>query len=374
MRKIAIIFTFLLVVTSVAASNDSIMSGVISSRTNPEGIPKKSWFKRTVENLADVFTPQLDTTYIEENPYNFQVMLQGNMTDDDFTVSSSDAFSMHLAPQKHYSITPFAGWRWLFFGYTFNINLLEIEKDKVNINTTIYTPAVFADVVIRNLGADYRLRSLNIDGKDMHAADGMEVEGLDIDVLSANVQYALNNKRYSLQAAFNQNNKQLRSAGSLVFGLGYNCTKVSLNWDEFQKSLDKVTNNNPEYKLHSDRELYNNVTYKSIPFSVGYGYNWVFAKNWLAAGLVSGSLSYMWQKGEAKEDPTLGDVFHDFDVSNFTIGGNARVGLIWTNTKWFAGGSYVFHTYHFHDRGIQMNNFFQKAYLYVGFNFWPRKR
>jgi len=81
-------------------------------------------------------------------------------------------------------------------------------------------------------------------------------------------QYVFNGDKFSYQAAFNQNERQLKSVGSLLLGGGVYY-----------------------FDIQSDGSLEPNMqkTMRSTQFGVniGYSYNWVISKSWL----VNGSLS-----------------------------------------------------------------------------------
>jgi hypothetical protein len=78
-------------------------------------------------------------------------------------------------------------------------------------------------------------------------------------------QYVFNNKKYSYKAAFDQNEKQLKSAGSLLAGMGVYYTQI-----------------------RSDSSFYHNEkhTLQNFQFgiSAGYAYTWVIDKKWFLNG------------------------------------------------------------------------------------------
>jgi hypothetical protein len=268
---------------------------------------------------------------------------------------------------------PFFGWRWLFFGYVFNVNTIRVSSNNIDINTTLYTPAIAIDLVYRKLGDGYTLRSMHSGEYDATSMlEGMEVDGLDIDIMSINTYYVVNKRKYSHQAAFNQTNRQLQNAGSWIFGTGYNRCGVSMDWNAFKKQVKKKTKGDERYMPKDSSLVFNKMSYRSIPLSVGYGYNWVFAKNWLFGAQMLGSLSYMWSRGDSY-NASLKNMVKDFKISNFTFDGTLRLGLVWNNAKWFAGASAIYHTYHYHQDKLRADNIFGQLNIYVGYNFWRKK-
>ncbi len=85
-------------------------------------------------------------------------------------------------------------------------------------------------------------------------------------------QYLLNNKKFSYRAAFDQNEKQLLSAGSFIVGLGVYYFNV--------KSDSSFT-----YK--------NSNSIRSFQWGIngGYAYNWVIKKNLLIGGSITAGLN-----------------------------------------------------------------------------------
>jgi hypothetical protein len=48
------------------------------------------------------------------------------------------------------------------------------------------------------------------------------------------------------------------------------------------------------------------------------------------------------------------------------------MGIVWNNTRWYAGTSAVFHTYNYSKSQFSTNNMFGNVNFYVGFNFGKR--
>ena len=110
------------------------------------------------------------------------------------------------------------------------------------------------------------------------------------------------------------------------------------------------------------------IKYRDISASVGYAYNWVFARNWLLCSSLSLALAYKESYSEQESIQTKG-----FDFSNFNIDGIGRFGVVWNNTKWYAGASAIVRTYNYHKSRFVTNNIFGDLNVYVGLNFGKRK-
>lgn len=85
--------------------------------------------------------------------------------------------------------------------------------------------------------------------------------------------YVLRNKRFSLGAAFEQSERQIKSAGSLLLGSGFYYHKIVPDASQ-QQSLPKAFDN---YQMGAN---------------IGYAYSWVVSPRWLLAGMVSAGVNF----------------------------------------------------------------------------------
>ena len=363
----------LLIIYICVAATDVMAQEVDTIADNH--IDRRRGVAKALSSVIGFFSPQPDSNYIESQKYNLTAMAQVTNTDDHFVLTGRSDNSIAFSPARRVKVGPYFGWRWLFFGYTFNIKDFDISHSDIDINTSIYTPAVGVDFLYRKLGGGYQIRDFSLEGiGKIDMFDGMTTNSLDIDIFFLNVFYALNSRRYSHQAVFNQTNRQIHSAGSWIVGTGYNQCRVTMDWVRFHEELNhKLPDKGESYEYNDSALFFRSLSYRSMPFSLGYGYNYAFAKNWCAGLQVLGSLSYMWSKGDAYDDKVFIDsIIKDFSFSNFTFDGTIRLGVVWNNSRWFAGANVIYHTYHYHESHLQADNIFGTLNFYVGFNFWRR--
>lgn len=123
--------------------------------------------------------------------------------------------------------------------------------------------------------------------------------------------------------------------------------------------------------------MFNSIRYIDINASVGYAYNWVFARNWLFCASLSLAMGYKKAKGEtmndAYQDLQNNSVSKGFDFKNFNFDGVGRFGLVWNNTRWYAGASAIVKAYNYKKPQFEATNVFGDVYVYVGLNFGTRK-
>jgi hypothetical protein len=136
------------------------------------------------------------------------------------------------------------------------------------------------------------------------------------------------------------------------------------------ENLQKLVEEKGDISVKLDSSLmFNEVKYFDINASVGYAYNWVFAKNCLFCASLSMALAYKNSQGETATKEERG-----FDFHNFNIDGIGRFGVVWNNTQWYAGASAIIRSYNYHKSRFSANNIFGSLNFYVGYNFGKRKR
>ena len=91
-------------------------------------------FTRVFRNFNDI-----DTRYVEPQHYNYTTMLQTTYTYEAYTIKSESGQSFTLAPEPSLKIGPYIGWRWLFLGYTFDVNHLESNNKKTEFDLSLYS-------------------------------------------------------------------------------------------------------------------------------------------------------------------------------------------------------------------------------------------
>ena len=202
------------------------------------------------------------------------------------------------------------------------------------------------------------------------AMNGIPFGGLTSSIKGFNAYYIFNHHRFSYPAAFSQSTVQRRSAGSWLAGLGYTNHTLLMDWQSLNSMMEKklgetIFDNVLDSTLQSGK-----VKYTDMSLSVGYAYNWVFAHNWLLAASLSVALAYNQSQGQLRHKFIN---FKDFSSKNVNLDGISRFGLVYNNSRWYAGLSAIFHAYNYRRANFSTNNIFGNINLYVGFNFGRRK-
>lgn len=327
--------------------------------------------RRFIDRLYDIVKDfsRVDTNYVEPMHYNFQAMVQNINTYETYTLRGKSGQKISLAPEPTYRVGPYIGWRWIFLGYTLDLKNMSFEKQKKEFDLSLYSAQVGIDIYYRQTGNDYKIRELDLgSGNDAVQIKNVPFSGFEASIKGFDLYYIFNHKRFSYPAAFNQSTTQRRSCGSPLVGIGY--TKQRLNLDG-QALMDVVEQKSPSSSQLIDTTFVGaKVDYTDFSVSAGYAYNYVFARNWLLAASIALDAAY---KKSAGEQLKTRFSLKEFSFSNFNIDATSRFGIVWTDTKYFAGASAIFHAYNYHKSRFSTNSVFGNVKIYAGFNFGLKK-
>ena len=308
--------------------------------------------------------------YIEPPHYEFTIMAQVTRTYESFDLGSNGQ-SVSFSPDSQTRIGPYFGWRWFFGGYTFdikNFNIFNFNKSaRKEFDLSIYSSQIGIDWFYRRTGSDYKIRDVKLGyGIDKGLFEGVPFSGVNVGITGVNVYYIFNHGRFSYPAAFSQSTCQKVSCGSWMAGAGYTRNTLDLDFESLNKTLSSRLNNGQEVKI--DSSLAFNVKYSDFSLSLGYAYNWVFAKNMLFCASIQGALAYKTSYGKTADEKK------GFDFAKVNFDGIGRFAVVYNNTDWFAGCSAILHTNNYRTSRFKANNIFGSFNAYVGFYFKLKSR
>ena len=139
--------------------------------------------------------------------------------------------------------------------------------------------------------------------------------------------YFFNKRKYSVRSSFNFYERQLRSAGSISIQTSYN---------RFSLKADSLIYNLSQYPSFGDAGNFNQMSYYIISLAPGYGYNYVFHKNFFLSSSVNVGPSFQFFNYEigAKGNRVV-------EVRPYL---NWRVGVGFNSERFFAGVNYSYQT------------------------------
>ena len=309
---------------------------------------------------------RLDERYIEPQHYVFAAMLQTTYNYERYSLSGGDQ-SITMKPDRNLRVGPYAGWKWVFLGYCFELGNLNFGGGRREFDFSMYSSQIGIDLFYRRTGQDYKLKQVNFGNADMSELEDQPFNGIEVGITGANIYYIFNHGRFSYPAAFSQSTIQKISCGSWLAGVGYTRHSLDFDSDQLQDLIDSKFGKNAilvDSGLRVDE-----VRYYDLSISGGYAYNWVFAKNWLLGSSVQLALGYKRTYGDME-----GNTRGGFTFKNMNIDGVGRFGLVYNNMRWYAGASAIVHTYNYSMSRFRTNNTFGSLNVYVGCNFGLKKK
>ncbi|PJI26417.1 DUF4421 domain-containing protein [Prevotella intermedia] len=335
----------------------------------------KRWFHRHLRNIGKTMGKMndIDTTYIEPQRYNFTAMIQNTNNFEVYVLNNQQRHHLTLAPEPAIRIGPYLGWRWIFLGYTIDIKhpfFNSTEQKRKEFDLSLYSSKIGFDLYYRKTGQDFKIRRLSMDDKiDTTPLEGMSFDGVESTVKGFNIYYIFNHRRFSYPAAFSQSTTQRKSAGSPLIGIGYTKHTLKFDWAEFYRLAFKHLKMNGKIEDIENLLETEEIRYTNISVSGGYAYNYVFAHNWLLAASATIGLAYKHSGGKILEDNFS---LRRIISNNINFIGTTRFGVVWNNTKWYAGTSLIMHSFSYHREHFSTRNLFGNLNFYVGMNFGKR--
>ena len=348
MKRVLLVFLLCIVGLSASAEDDDSL-GII---------------RRTVRGFD-----RLDNAYIEPQHYEFTVMAQLTRTYENFAIASNNQ-SITLAPDGLTKIGPYFGWRWFFLGYTFDIKNIGFSQNglRKEFDLSIYTSQVGIDIFYRRTGNDYKIRDVRLGrGIDGSLFEGVPFDGVNVGITGASAYYIFNHGKFSYPAAFSQSTCQKISCGSWLAGIGFTKNTLSMDYDKLELVLKQHIDRQHELKLDSGM-MFHDTEYNDFIISGGYAYNWVFAKDWLFCA--SGQLAACYKSSNGQ----VADEKSGFSFDKVNLDGIGRFGLVYNNTRWYAGCSAILRTNNYRTPRFKANNIFGSLNFYVGYNFMLKKK
>lgn len=331
-----------------------------------DGVDKvKRGVKRGVKRLQEV-----DTLYIQPNLYNYAAMVQNTNYWQKYRFTAEDNRGNHqqieISPRSSFKIGPYFGWRWLFLGYTFDVGNIGKATQNTEFSLSLYSAKIGGDLVIIRNKSDFEIgNTKGFRGVNRNQLKGTPFNGLKAYSTMVNIYYIFNHRKFSYPAAYAQSTIQRISAGSFILGLRYDHHKIHFDYRQLPQSLLFTPGGN---ELLMDEMKMDKIHYYNASLSFGYSYNWVIARNLLLNLSLTPAIGYKKTKGEPWEKDVLID-----DIKSFNIDFTSRAGLVWNNSKYYIGTSFINYIYGYNRGYFNLRNSISYLNFYVGFNFHQRK-
>lgn len=335
--------------------NDSIQEDSVTT-------PKPSAFKRAIKKFMNF--SDFDTLYISPNRYNYALMATHFSNFEYYSVTSEfpQPQKLSFSPNPHNKIGLYFGWRWIFLGWSVDIDDIYRKTNRKNKGTefdlSLYSSKLGVDIFYRRTGNNYKIHKIRGFYDEIPSDYSEDFSGLKVDIKGLNLYYIFNNRKFSYPAAFSQSTNQRRNAGTFI--AGFSISKHNLDFDYQQLPAYIQERMNPGMKV-------NKIKYTNANISFGYAYNWVFARNCLACLSLTPAIAY--KASDVDAETQEGKAWY----SKFNLDFLLRAGVVYNNGKYFVGTSFVGKNYNYHRNNFSLDNGFDTLQVYVGFNFHLRK-
>lgn len=335
--------------------NDSIQEDSVTT-------PKPSAFKRAIKKFMNF--SDFDTLYISPNRYNYALMATHFSNFEYYSVTSEfpQPQKLSFSPNPHNKIGLYFGWRWIFLGWSVDIDDIYRKTNRKNKGTefdlSLYSSKLGVDIFYRRTGNNYKIHKIRGFYDEIPSDYSEDFSGLKVDIKGLNLYYIFNNRKFSYPAAFSQSPNQRRNAGTFI--AGFSISKHNLDFDYQQLPAYIQERMNPGMKV-------NKIKYTNANISFGYAYNWVFARNCLACLSLTPAIAY--KASDVDAETQEGKAWY----SKFNLDFLLRAGVVYNNGKYFVGTSFVGKNYNYHRNNFSLDNGFGTLQVDAGFNFHLRK-
>lgn len=296
---------------------------------NLDSIAEMGKFPRFCVNTyrwGDKFFNGYDTVYVEPTGYKFNGKVIVDSWTDYYHPRFENKSSMTMTSDPSSSLGFYLTYLAVSVGYDINISKyfgVDTQSRKrwqFGFNCMLFAADLY---FIRN--------DVGTTIKDFNYPDGvkskldMPFEGINTSEWGFNVYYFFNHKRYSQAAAFNFSRIQKRSGGSFYAGVAFSKQNFQFDFSGLPGNVkDALPDDLIDYKYTLNCHNY--------AFVGGYGYNWVFHKDWNWGVTVAPMIG--WTEGYIVQQDDKG--------KTFAMLLKARTGIVWNHSQWFASGTFSF--------------------------------
>ncbi len=323
MGKRVILYLFLLFSLSLQAqSEEKALSTNDSTRIDSTTVTQSSPFKRAIKKFMNF--SDFDTLYISPNRYNYALMATHFSNFEYYSVTSEQPQPQKLSfsPNPHNKIGLYFGWRWIFLGWSVDVDDIYRKTNRKNRGTefdlSLYSSKLGVDIFYRRTGNNYKIHKIRGFSEDIPSNYSEDFSGIKVDIKGLNLYYIFNNRKFSYPAAFSQSTNQRRNAGTFI--AGFSISKHHLDFDYTELPVFLQQTMNPGMKVKD-------IKYTNANISFGYAYNWVFARNCLACLSLTPAIAY--KASDVDAETHEGKAWY----GKFNLDFLLRAGVVYNNGK-----------------------------------------
>jgi len=325
-------------------------NGTLEMKDTSVIYPKFMGFCVKVYNWADKTFNSYDTLYVQGTGKRWKALVKSDNWVDSYALDVGKNMPVRLMGNIYCNLGAYLQYMAVSVGYSLDMSNIignkPMNHKKFDFGFTCARFTVDFNYS-ENTGGSYvrkfgkynngRLFKMSFPGVSMHS-------------LGVQAYYFFNNKRYSQGAVYNFSKYQKKSAGSFIIGFNYNQQNINIDFKSLPEMLKPyLTIPSDSYKFH-----YNNYC-----IMAGYGYNLVFAKNWVFNATALPSVG-------------IGNTFADDYKGRqkmFSLNIIGKMGLVWNIDDFFLGLSAKIDGSWYNSRDLNLFNSIENLSANVGVRF-----
>ena len=194
MGKRVILYLFLLFSLSLQAQTEEKVSlGNNSTEVDSTATAKPSAFKRAIKKFMNF--SDFDTLYISPNRYNYALMVTHFSNFEYYSITSElpQPQKLSFSPNPHNKIGLYFGWRWIFLGWSVDVNDIFKKGTRKNRGTefdlSLYSSKLGVDIFYRRTGNDYKIHKIRGFSDDIPSNYSEDFSGIKVDIKGLNLYY-----------------------------------------------------------------------------------------------------------------------------------------------------------------------------------------
>ena len=278
------------------------------------------------QNKDTTSSSTLDTNYVEDYTEWLTTRLYLLYQNATFVISTNEVDNIIFQPNTDIKLGIAGFYKWFGLGLSITNPFYQFNKETygktsaIDLRINAFGRAVAAEVFIQNFHGFY-IRNVHPAYNRFYILPDMNLFSL-----GAYGYWIYNSRKFSLRAAFVQNERQVKSAGSFMIRPGFSYFQVSSDTGIIPGEIIKT------YKLAPD-EIIKEGDFYSISLAPGYSYTFVFLKRIYFNAAVFPGVAWLSYSYKGKND--------NYSRSDFIFQLGIRLAAGYNTKKWYIGGAVI---------------------------------
>ena len=283
-------------------------------------------FSSAAQTTDSVSGPNIDSNYIEDYTGWLTTRLYALYQNAAFIVSTDEVDNIVFQPNTNIKVGIAAFYKWFGVGLSINNPFYQFQEStygktrSIDLRINAFGRAVAAEFFIQEFKGFY-IKIPNPPNRDYYILPDMNLVSI-----GAYAYWIYNSRKFSFRAAFVQNERQVRSAGSFMIRPGISYYSISSDTGIIPGEIINI------YHIKHD-EIITRGQFYSISLAPGYSYTLIFLKNAYINAAVFPGVSWVTYSYDGKYD--------SYSRADFVFQLGLRVAAGYNTKKWYVGGSVI---------------------------------